>query len=193
MNKLLDNRWINLLVIIVVAAFTAVGTLYVTDQPVEQGTTNLGTLTLSDDLTVGGNLAVTGTQAFTGATTLSGALSSGAFTGSSTGSFADEVTLSGETTFASTTLGMTTDYTLTVAATFYVITSTANVTLTLGTTGAATGQVVILYGNDANTITIADTNVRTSTGSAVTMGQYDVSMWIYNGTSWVEMLLIADS
>jgi hypothetical protein len=53
--------------------------------------------------------------------------------------------------------------------------------------------MLILYGDDAHNILIADTNLLSSTGSALTVGQYDVCALIFNGTAWVELYLLADS
>jgi hypothetical protein len=75
--------------------------------------------------------------------------------------------------------------TLTVTSTFYEVNSAAPVTVTLGTTGATAGQVLYLYGDDNNTITIADTNLKSTDGNAVTFGQFDAVGFIFDGANWV--------
>jgi hypothetical protein len=65
--------------------------------------------------------------------------------------------------------------------------------MTLGTGSVSTGQLVAIYGDDNNTITINDTNVKTTTGSALSVGQFDLAVFIFDGTYWVEWLLAADS
>lgn len=74
----------------------------------------------------------------------------------------------------------------------YTINASGAVSVTLAAPTVA-GQVLLLYGDDNQTITINDTNVRTSTGNAVTLGQYDVSLWISTATEWIEVALLADS
>ncbi|MBN1535197.1 MAG: hypothetical protein JW908_00590 [Anaerolineales bacterium] len=170
------------------------------------GTTNLGALALDETLSVtgatslGSTLAVTGntsvggTLGATGATTLGSTLSvTGAATLGSTVSAADAVTFSGETIYATAEFTPTAGQTLTPAATFYVIGSSGAVSMTLGTTGATAGQMLMLYGDDANTVTINDTNLKSTSGAALSLGQYDIAVFIFNGTDWVEWLLAADS
>ena len=66
----------------------------------------------------------------------------------------------------------------------YILSSTGNVSMTLDACGPTTGQFIILYGDDANTITVNDTNIYTTDGNAVTLGQYDVVGWACAGTKW---------
>lgn len=94
-------------------------------------------------------------------------------------SFADETITDGEL--------------LTVTKTVYGLDSAGNVTVTLSTSGAAEGQFLILIGDDANNITIADTNIRTSTGAALVLGQYDVVMFVFQDSEWIELLILANS
>jgi len=55
------------------------------------------------------------------------------------------------------------------------------------------GQPLTLYGADAYTITVNDTNVRTSTGSAITFGQYDLLLFVCQDNEWIEIAAIANS
>lgn len=173
----------------------------------EMGTATIFTsVTATDDISVGDDLSVTGDAAVTGALTLTGAPTIGgaltlndnatidgtlAVTGAST--LSNDVTLSESIIFASTAFTPTAGQELTVDAGYYVINSSGNVSMTLATTGAVTGQIVILYGDDANTVTINDTNVLTSSGSALSLGQYDVVAFLWNGAKWVELFLLANS
>ena len=114
-------------------------------------------------------------------------------------SFAGTLGVTGNATFSSkiiyamTNITPTTGSTLTASVAFYKVHSAGNITMTLGTSGATAGQLLILYGDDAYTVTINDTNIRTTTGSAIALGQYDVMVWIYSGAAWIEELLAVDS
>lgn len=96
-----------------------------------------------------------------------------------------------------TTLNMakitpTSGSTLTPTHTFYEVNSAGAITMTLGTTGAVAGQLLYLYGDDNYTVTINDTNIRSSDGNAVAIGQYDMVVWIFEDTEWIELLKIAN-
>jgi hypothetical protein len=60
------------------------------------------------------------------------------------------------------------------------------VTVTLNATGTE-GQLLVLIGDDANDITIADSNVRTNDGNAQVLNVYDVIMWVYQDNEWLEI------
>ncbi len=81
---------------------------------------------------------------------------------------------------------------LTPTVTVYALDSGGAVTMTLPAVGT-NGQLLFLIGDDANTITINDTNVRTSTGTTRDLGQYDVIGFIYHDVEWHELFLIANS
>jgi hypothetical protein len=104
----------------------------------------------------------------------------------------DDTTLSGLLNLGATTLTVADASTITPASSFYHLDSAGAVGTTLAAC-SVDGQLLVLFGDDANNITIADTNVRTSTGNAVVMGQYDVTVWICETTEWIQLLLIADS
>ena len=93
-------------------------------------------------------------------------------------SFADETITDGEV--------------LTPTVMVYALDSSGAVTMTLAAS-ASEGQLLILIGDDANAIVINDTNVRTSTGAALTLNQYDVVMWVYQDAEWIEIALLTDS
>lgn len=103
-----------------------------------------------------------------------------------------DVTLSSLLIQSSTSVTLTAGLTITPAYTMYMLDSSGAVSMTLAPPTAA-GQTLYLFGNDNNTITINDTNVRTSTGNAITLGQYDVVQWISTATEWIEVALLADS
>lgn len=146
------------------------------------------------EIASGGTLDVVGTLNNSGGTfTIADAASvTGAFAASSTGSFADKLTMSGETVFATSVITPADASTLTPAATFYTINSAGAVTVTIGTSGATAGQMVFLYGDDANTVTIADTNLRSHDGAALTMGQYDLIGLMFSGTDWIQIIELAN-
>ena len=83
--------------------------------------------------------------------------------------------------------------TIVPTATLYLLSPTGDVTITLGTSGIAAGTIVEYHNMVAQNIIFAYTNVRTSTGAALTIGQYDVVIWRFTGTEWHELLLIANS
>lgn len=87
-------------------------------------------------------------------------------------SFADETITDGET--------------LTPTVTVYNLDSGGNVTMTLAVC-STDGQLLVLVGDDANNILIADTNVRTNDGSTQTIGQYDMITWVCIDAEWVEL------
>jgi hypothetical protein len=76
--------------------------------------------------------------------------------------------------------------TLTPTYTIYALDTSAAVTLTLAAS-ATEGQLLVLIGDDANNVTIADSNVRTNDGSAQVIGQYDVIVWVYQDNEWIEI------
>lgn len=76
--------------------------------------------------------------------------------------------------------------TVTPTYTTYALDSAGNVTITLAATGTE-GQLLILIGDDANDITINDTNVRTNNGAAQVLNAYDVIMWVYQDSEWIEI------
>ena len=152
------------------------------DTPVSSVWYNAAGLTVySDDhatskFSVNGSTGATATGALTvtGAATVSGALTvSGLLLGNST-----QVTL--------------TTGTLTPAYNNYLIDAAAAITLTMATT-CATGHLLTLAGNDAQTITIADTRLKSSDGNALTIGQYDVVALLCVGNEWWEIAKSANS
>ena len=117
-----------------------------------------------------GDLALTGDIALTGGLDLSGLL---------------------QTSFDNLTV--TNGYILTPTLTTYALDTAGAVTITLGTT-ADEGQLLILINDDANATIIADTNVRTSTGGAITLaGAYDIIVFIFQDAEWIQLLTLANS
>jgi len=148
------------------------------DGNVSSGT---GAFTITDDLVVTGASNLRGALSnSTGAVTVTDSLyvtDTGTFAGLLLGGFANETITDGEW--------------LTATVMVYALDSGGNVTMTLGAVGSE-GQTLTLIGDDANTITIADTNIRTSDGNAITLGQYDVAMFVYQDSEWLELLKIAN-
>jgi hypothetical protein len=87
-------------------------------------------------------------------------------------SFADETITDGET--------------LTPTYTIYALDAASAVTLTLAAS-ASEGQPLLLIGDDNYTITISDTNIRTTDGNAATLGQYDAIFWVYQDSEWIHV------
>jgi hypothetical protein len=86
---------------------------------------------------------------------------------------------------------ITENYFLTPTVTAYALDSAGSVSMTLQAVGAE-GQLLILMGDDNQTITINDVNVRTSTGNALTLGQYDTVAFVYQDSEWLELWLLAN-
>jgi hypothetical protein len=55
------------------------------------------------------------------------------------------------------------------------------------------GQPLYLYGEDAQTITIADSSIRTSDGNAGSLGQYDIWVGMCLNSEWIEIANPANS
>lgn len=131
---------------------------------------------LTDDAAVGGDLTVTG-----------------AVDADSTANFAGAVTFQGLFYSSFANLTVTDGYTLTPAYTTYALDTASAVTITLDAV-AAEGQLLILINDDANATIIADTNVRSSDGNAITLaGAYDVVIFVYQDSEWLEIAKSANS
>ena len=81
---------------------------------------------------------------------------------------------------------------LTPTLTFYSVDSSGAVSMTLGAS-CTQGQPLILYGDDANTVTVNDTNIFTTDGNAVTFGQYDAVLWVCDTNTWIHVAKSANS
>jgi hypothetical protein len=169
------------------------------------GATTLGsTLGVTGATTLSSTLGVTGASTLTGAVAANGGLTvdstafivadtSGNVTTAGTLTAGDKATFSGETVWAQSWITPTSGSSLTIAASYYVVNTTGAITLTLATTGATAGQIVTLYGDDNNNVTINDTNLLSSDGNAIVLGQYDIVILLFNGTKWVELSKTANS
>lgn len=104
----------------------------------------------------------------------------------------DGVTLGGPLIQATQPLTLTAGQEITPAYSMYLLSSTAAVSLTLAAP-AAPGQVLYLYGDDANTITVNDSHIRSTDGNAVTIGQYDIVEFLSTDTEWIHVAKSADS
>ena len=110
----------------------------------------------------------------------------------------DEVVILGTTHFTSLAVQETlnlddTDSTLTgaqtftPAGTFYEFTPTAILTLTLGTSSAEIGDLLVIQNTSAVTnVVIIDTGA-TAGGGNVTLGTNDPAMFIYSNSKWIEI------
>lgn len=105
---------------------------------------------------------------------------------------AGDIAAGGRLLHASTAVTLTAGMTVTPATDFYVISSTGAVSMTLAAP-AGTGQVLYLYGDDNNTVTVNDTNIYTTDGNAVTFGQYDIVEFVAVGNKWVHVAKSANS
>jgi hypothetical protein len=120
-------------------------------------------LGVAGDAEVDGALDVDGTANVAGAVTFQGAFYS---------SFTDLAVSNGDT--------------ITPTYTTYALDSSGAVTVTLAAS-AQEGQLLVLIGDDANDITVADTNIRTNDGNAQVLNQYDVLMLVYQDSEWIEI------
>ena len=113
----------------------------------------------------------------------------GALDADSTANIAGNLTLQALLLSSFANITVTNGYTLTPTVNTYALDSAGAVTMTLAAS-ASEGQWLILIGDDANTITINDTNLRSSDGNAITLGQYDVAILVYQDSEW---LLVSSS
>lgn len=81
--------------------------------------------------------------------------------------------------------------TVTPTYTVYALDSAGAVTMTLAAS-AVEGQLLILIGDDANNVTVADTNLRSHDGAALVLGQYDVAMLVYQDAEWLQLVELAN-
>lgn len=105
---------------------------------------------------------------------------------------AGTATFSGLSLLSSTSITVTGGMTLTPTANVYRLNAAGAVTITLA---ACTndGQVLYLYGEDNQTITVADSNILTHDGAAWSIGQYDLVAAICIDTKWVQVAELANS
>ena len=82
---------------------------------------------------------------------------------------------------------------LTPAASFYTLDPVEALTLTLAVNSANAGDLLFLTNVSTYTVTVSDTNVLTSDGDVVTMGQDAVAVFIFVGASWYEIALSDNS
>lgn len=110
----------------------------------------------------------------------------------------DTLSVAGNATLAAlfiqstTTVTVTDGLTITPTTSLQIWDAAGAVTITLAAC-SNNGQLLYTYGNDAQTITIADTNVLTTDGNAATLGQYDIIEWMCIGTKWVHIAKSANS
>ncbi len=104
----------------------------------------------------------------------------------------EDVTSSGKLIQGSTAITVTNGATITPAYSVYNLSAAGAVTVTLAAP-AVTGQVLYLYGDDNQTITVADSNIYSTDGNAVTLGQYDIVEFMSVGSKWVHVAKSADS
>lgn len=87
-------------------------------------------------------------------------------------------------------------WTLIPSASYIIIHSGGAVTMTLGIAGAIDGQTLVIYGDEANTVTINDVNLLSVGGSTLALTQYDVGMFIFIGhgvNKWAQISLAGNS
>lgn len=151
-------------------------------------------VTMDNNLSIAGNLDVTG-----GDTTLNGQLdvSGGQITlendetiGNNTDGLID---FGGGLILNTTTITVTDGQTITPTVySAYRLNAAGAVTITLAAC-SSDGQPLYLYGEDAQTITIADSDIRTSDGAAGSIGQYDLWVGMCFNAEWVEIANPANS
>jgi hypothetical protein len=160
------------------------------------GTTNLdamdidGATTLNSTLDVDGNVS-SGTGAFTitdavivtGTLDIQGGditLANDETIGNSNDGFVD---FSEGLLYGTISITATNGQTITPTYTIYRINAAGAVTITLAAC-SADSQPLLLYGEDAQTITVADTNIRTTDGNALGFNQYDIVEMICINSEW---------
>ena len=101
--------------------------------------------------------------------------------------------LAGTLNLSFANLALTDGDTLTPTYTVYALDTTGAVTITLAAS-ADEGQLLILINDDANAVVIADTNLRSSDGAAITLtAANDIAVFVYQDSEWNELLLITNS
>lgn len=105
---------------------------------------------------------------------------------------AGTATFGGLSLLSSTSITITSAMTLTPTANVYRLNAAGAVSMTLN---ACTndGQVLYLYGEDAQTITVNDSNILTHDGAAWSIGQYDIVAAICVAEKWVQIVELANS
>lgn len=173
-SKLLNALMALILVVLSVTGsmitdyFTSIGDLPPEGSIVALGTTHF-TAIEAEDLTATDDLAVTDDSTLTDDVAIGG-----------------DLTLSGLLYPSYTNITVTNGLLITPTYTIYTLDSAAAVTITLQATGTE-HQLLLLCGDDANTITINDTNTRSNDGAAQTIGEYDCILWLYFDAEWVEI------
>ena len=181
------------LVVVLLVAFGAIGGPVIPDAPTARGTTNFTNLDLSGTLTVDGASTLTGALTMTGAIDAASTINAaGTVAAEGAMTVAGTTTLSGLLVLSAADVTIEDSSTLTPTKTVYNMDSAGAVGTTLAASGVE-GQLLILVGDDDNAITIADTNIRSSNGGTIAVGQFDVVVFVYIDSEWVELLLIANS
>ena len=153
---------------------------------------NLSTtdLTVADDLTVTDDIGAADI-------TVTGAIGAADVTTTDDLTVGDDLIVTGNVTLQSLAVLSTTNLAVTTATitptvSAYHADSAGNVTWTLPAC-SVNGQLLLLYGDDANTITIADAALRSTDGNAVTIGQFDLVLLVCFDTEWVHLAKSANS
>lgn len=103
------------------------------------------------------------------------------------------ITLQGALYTSFTDLAVSDGDTITPTYTTYALDTTGAVTVTLAASGQE-GQLLAIINDDANATVIADTNLRSSDGNAITLaGAHDIALFVYQDSEWLEVSTIADS
>jgi hypothetical protein len=98
--------------------------------------------------------------------------------------------LDGLLIMSSTSVTVTDGQTLTPVVNVYRINAASAVTITLAST-CTDGQLLYLYGEDAQTISIADTNLLSHDGALDTFGQYDMMSLVCIASKWAQLGIVA--
>jgi len=174
-----QKKWLAWIIValVILSVNTYLGVSYPTpdppDEPVELGTTHFTNLS-AEDLTATDDLVVADDATISGDLSVIGAIAAG---GTNT---LDLVILE------HTALTVTTT-TITPTHSFYSLDSTGAATITLAASGTE-GQLLILINDDANAVVIADTNLISADGSAITLTNADdMVVLIYQDDKWHEI------
>jgi len=138
-------------------------------------------------ITDAGNATVAGTFTSNGAGDFDSSLNVDGATTLDALNVSGLTTLEGGFVQNSTTITVTDGQTITPTTySGYRLNAAGEVTITLAVC-SSDFQPLYLYGEDAQTINIADTNIRTNDGNAQVVGQYDVISWMCIDAEWVEI------
>lgn len=163
-------------ILVLTAVIALLVTRYFTPAPPDTDIVSLGTSHFTnisaEDITATDDLSVTNDASIGGDMTVTGSTSFGS-----------------GTIFNSTTITATTQTITPTTYTAYRLNSAAEITVTLAAC-SSDGQLLVLYGEDNNTINLVSTNLKSATSS---IAQYDTVTYICLSDEWIEIATSTNS